>query len=256
MTSSWESVKWTETSLDLESSIFNIAWRWIWMENITATLCQWLYRANAGLQQMMQSYRAFALRVHWMQIECMENSIWIWQVRMAFDCDVESSTITSSIQRTRMRWVQISRFKKVLRVSICQIRKYTRLNSWYFQIVSRFSNLCRFFQSLMERYRALLKRTSASAWRARISMASLTVGQSYKSLAFDFEFGESEWSWNRHDITTETLQRHRLCSDLDGGAELPWGDTTFTVYISPISSILVQRGSSDTEWMSKEMDIF
>lgn len=79
-------MKWTETILDLESSIFNTAWRWIWMENVTATLCQWLYRANAGLQQMMQSYRAFALRVHLHHWECMENSMdlagsdgpWLW----------------------------------------------------------------------------------------------------------------------------------------------------------------------------------
>lgn len=123
MTSSSKSVKWTETILDLESSIFNTAWRWIWMENITATLCQWLYRANAGLQQMMQSYRAL---IHWEYIECKLNVWkipWIWQVRMALDCDVESSTITSSIQRTQMRWVQISRFKK------CCMCQYVRLES-------------------------------------------------------------------------------------------------------------------------------
>ena len=46
----------------------------------------------------------------------------------------------------------------------------------------------------MERYRALLKRTSASAWRARISTASLTVGQSYKSLAFDFGNDGKQWN--------------------------------------------------------------
>ena len=166
------------------------------MENITATLCQWLYRANAGLQQMMQSYRAL---IHWEYI-CIIGNVWkipwIWQVRMALDCDVESSTITSSIQRTQMRWVQISRFKK------CCMCQYVRLESiqdsktefLIFQIVSRFSSLCRFFQSLMERYRALLKRTSASAWRARISMASLTVGQSYKSLAFDFGNDGKQWN--------------------------------------------------------------
>lgn len=116
-------MKWTETILDLESSIFNTAWRWIWMENITATLCQWLYRANAGLQQMMQSYRAL---IHWEYI-CIIGNVWkipwIWQVRMALDCDVESSTITSSIQRTQMRWVQISRFKK------CCMCQYVRLES-------------------------------------------------------------------------------------------------------------------------------
>lgn len=48
----------------------------------------------------------------------------------------------------------------------------------------------------MERYRALLKRTSASAWRARISMASLTVGQSYKSLASDFGSDGKQWNVN------------------------------------------------------------
>lgn len=34
------------------------------------------------------------------------------------------------------------------------------------------------------------------------------------------------------------LQLCRLCSDLDGGSDLPWGDTTFTVYVSPIISLL------------------
>ena len=86
----------------------------------------------------------------------------------------------------------------------CIMRQYVRLESiqnsktefLIFQIVSKFSSLCRFFQSLMERYRALLKRTSASAWRARISMASLTVGQSYKSLAFDFGSDGKQWKVN------------------------------------------------------------
>ena len=98
-------------------------------------------------------------------------------------------------------------------------------------------------------------------------MASLTVGQSYKSLAFDFGSDGKQWNVNLVNLVNLNdpeiamtsplkLYKDRLCSDLDGGAELPWGDTTFTVYISPISSILVERGSSDTEWMSKEVDIF
>ena len=43
----------------------------------------------------------------------------------------------------------------------------------------------------------------------------------------------------------------RLCSDLDGGSDLPWGDTAFTVYISPITSLLAFNDYAERSFESE-----
>ena len=70
--------------------------------------------------------------------------------------------------------------------------------------------------------RKAFERTSSVSWTSSISLAGLTAGQSY-----------------------------RLCSDLDGGSELPWGDTSFTVYVSPIISSLAKLGKGRPTCVAK-----